>query len=242
MAGFLEAAKRVAVLVGREPPERHSVHRAYADAVWSVGAVPLILTPPPATAGAEARARHVEAVLDCDALCVTGGGDVDPQRYGQKPLEQVSDVDPERDQIEVEAVQAAVGRRLPLLGICRGIQLMAVALGGSLNQDLPALGINGHWDEREYDPVHAVEAKPASLAFLVLAGATRVNSTHHQAVRDPGPLLAATAWSEDGVIEAVEAIDGGPLLGVQWHPERLATRDPRHLAPFRWLVESGGGA
>jgi putative glutamine amidotransferase len=106
--------------------------------------------------------------------------------------------------------------------------------GGTLIHDLPEKGIDGHWDEqRQYEPVHAVQAEPGSDAALVLDGVERVNSIHHQAVADPGQTLRATAWSDDGVIEAVEAPG---LLGLQWHPERMSARDPRHLAAFRWLV------
>jgi putative glutamine amidotransferase len=100
--------------------------------------------------------------------------------------------------------------------------------------DLPTAGLSGHWElERQAEPVHGIEAKPGSLAAAALAGATEVNSIHHQAVLEPGPLLEATAWSPDGSIEAVES---ATVLGIQWHPERLFRTDSRHLAPFRWLV------
>ena len=101
-------------------------------------------------------------------------------------------------------------------------------------QDLPNAGYPGHWDEeRQHEPIHGVVADPGSLAHHALGGAARVNSIHHQAVATPGPQLRATAWGDDGVIEAIE---GDGVLGVQWHPERLARTDDRHLAPFRWLV------
>jgi putative glutamine amidotransferase len=219
----------VAILVGREPPHRYSLHRGYADSIWRVGATPVVLPPPIDLDGLE---RYVEAVLDCDAVCVTGGGDVDPRRYGEAPLEGLMDIDAMRDAAELAAVQAAVGDRQPVLGICRGTQLVAVALGGTLRQDLPAAA--GHWqEERQHEPVHALAVEAGSLAAVSLGGATAVNSIHHQAVRDTGRRLKATAWSDDGVIEAVE---GDAVLGVQWHPERLADLDERHLAPFRWLV------
>jgi putative glutamine amidotransferase len=221
----------VALLVGREPALRYSLHHGYADSIWRVGATPLVLTPPPSLAGVE---RYVEAALSCDAICVTGGGDLDPRLYGEEPVEQVMQVDAGRDAAEVAAVRAAVDAGVPVLGICRGIQLIGVALGGSLCQDLPAAGYRGHWEEeRQTSAVHEVTASPGSVALAALAGATSVNSIHHQAVRDPGPLLSATAWSADGVIEAVEATG---VLGIQWHPERLAGVDERHLAAFSWLA------
>ena len=136
---------------------------------------------------------------------------------------------------EIASVRVArdAGRRV--LGICRGAQVLAVAFGGTLHQDLAAAGFQHHWEEvRQYEPVHAVEAEPGSVAEAVLAGSAKVNSIHHQAVRTPGGLHA-TAWSDDGVVEAVE---GDDVLGIQWHPERLLGYDSRHLAAFHWLVGS----
>jgi putative glutamine amidotransferase len=221
----------VAVLIGRDPPLRYSVHRGYADAVWEVGATPVLLVPPSVPGAVD---RLLSATLACDAVCITGGGDVDPGRYGEPPADGLMDVDGSRDEAEVEIVRAARRAGKPVLGICRGIQLIAVALGGALHQDLPGAGFSGHWEEeRQFEPVHRIAADPTTLASAALGGADIVNSIHHQAVRDPGPDLRATAWSDDGLIEAVEA-DG--VLGVQWHPERLVATDKRHLAAFRWLV------
>ncbi len=121
-----------------------------------------------------------------------------------------------------------------MLGICRGIQVLAVAHGGTLHQDLAADGFTGHhWDEeRQHEPVHVVEVVAGTATADALGGARVVNSIHHQAVKQCGSLTA-TAWSDDGVIEAVE---GERVLGLQWHPERLCDREPCHLAPFEWLV------
>jgi len=221
----------VAVLVGREPAHRFSVHRGYVDSLWQAGALPVILAPPPDRSYVGA---FVEAALACDAVCLTGGGDVDPRLYGAEPEPLTAGMDPLRDEAEVAVVRAAAGGGRPILGICRGIQLLAVAFGGTLYQDLPSAGFAGHRDEvRELEPVHVVTAAAGSAAEAVLAGALAVNSIHHQAVRVPGPGLQATAWSADGVIEAVEAPG---VLGLQWHPERLAGADTRHLAPFEWLT------
>jgi putative glutamine amidotransferase len=216
----------LALLIGHEPAERLSLHRGYADAVWAVGATPVVLGPPPDAAGLE---RYVAVALGCDAVCATGGGDV-----ALDPFDGLMNPDPARDAAEIAAVTAARAASLPVLGICRGIQLLAVAFGGALYRDLPQAGYDGHWDEkRQHEPVHRINPDPGSGAAAALEGAGRVNSIHHQAVRDPGPALRATAWSDDGLIEAVEAPG---ILGVQWHPERLAGHDERHLAPFRWLA------
>jgi putative glutamine amidotransferase len=224
---------RVALLVGREPAHRYSVHRGYADALWAIGAVPVLLPPPPSDR-ADDLEMFVESALACDAVCVTGGGDVDPVHYGEDPAPGLMSVDTLRDEAEIAVVRRCVADRVSVLGICRGIQLVAVACGGALHQDLGRAGYEHHWEEeRQYEPVHPVEADAGSLASRSLGGVRAVNSIHHQAVRHPGPVLRSTAWSGDGVIEAVEA-DG--VLGVQWHPERLWSHDDRHLAPFRWLV------
>jgi putative glutamine amidotransferase len=218
----------IALLVGRDPAHRVSVHRAYTDCVWEIGATPIILAPPPDERGLD---RYVEASLRCAGVCATGGGDL-----AQGPTDGLMDPDPMRDAAERAAVVAARAASIPILGICRGIQLLALTYGGALHRDLPTDGYQGHWEEeRQYEPVHDITADPGSLAAVALAATGRVNSIHHQAVRDPGPSLRPTAWSGDGLIEALEAPG---VLGVQWHPERLATRDSRHLAPFRWLLSA----
>lgn len=222
----------VAVLIGRHPKERYSVHTGYVDALHAVGARALLVA-----AGPAGDAGHlVDLLPQLRAVVLTGGDDLDPAHYATDRHPKVDEPDPDRDAFELEVARAAADRGLPILGVCRGIQVLAVALGGSLVQDLPSEGLDGHWAlEREYEPVHAVAADAGTAAAGALAGASLVNSIHHQAVADPGPHLRATAWSDDGVVEAVEA-DG--LLGVQWHPERLLGHDSRHVAPFAWAVSA----
>jgi len=223
----------IAVIIGRDPAHRYSVHRGYVDAVAGAGGLPLVL---PAVAVEGARARMMDVIEQADALLLTGGGDVDPGRYDDNAAPEVYDVDPVRDGLEIDAYLAARALGIRVLGICRGIQIMAVASGGSLHQHLPSAGFGHHWEEsRQYEPVHEVLADPGTAAEFALAGTAKVNSIHHQAVRDPGNDLHASAWSDDGVIEAIEA-EGA--LGLQWHPERLLDLDARHLAPFQWLVEA----
>lgn len=220
----------IGVSIGRYPAERYSVHRGYEDAIWACGGHPLLLLPTPG----EHLAHTLALAGQCDAFVLTGGGDVGPERYGGPTDGELQDLDSTRDDTELALVDLARALSRPVLGICRGIQLLAVAHGGSLVPDLPTAGHDGHWDEeRQHEPVHGVRAEPGSRAERALAGRDRVNSIHHQAVADPGDL-AATAHSHDGVIEAVE---GPGVLGVQWHPERLLGWDLDHLAPFHWLVE-----
>ena len=222
----------VAILMGRDPHPRYSLHGGYIDAILAVGATPVVVP----VGNVEHVARAVEAASLCDALLLTGGSDVDPFLYAEEPAPEVAGVDRGRDLSEMACVTDARTRGVRIFGICRGAQLLNVAFGGSLVQDLPSAGFTGHSDEVRWDrPVHGIDAKPDSLAAAALDGLTEVNSLHHQAVKDVGADLTATAWSADGVIEAVEA-DG--LLGVQWHPERMFHNEPRHLAGFRWLVGS----
>ncbi|MDQ1432983.1 MAG: putative glutamine amidotransferase [Actinomycetota bacterium] len=220
------------MLIGREPDARFSVHRGYVDGVWAVGAVPVLVP-----VGDDAiHDTLLEVTTDADAVLVTGGGDVDPAEYGASVPVELMHVDAARDGCVVGGVRAAPADGRRVLGLGRGAQVLGIAFGGSLHQDLTAAGFpQHHWEEeRQYEPVHAIRAEPGSLAEQALGPATKVNSIHHQAVRDPGTLVA-TAWSDDGVIEAIE---GDAVLGVQWHPERLLAYDAGHLAAFEWLVGS----
>ena len=229
----MTAAPLIGILCGRSPEERYSTHRGYVESITAAGGVPVLIP-----AGPDVDAPAMTAIVDhCLALVVTGGGDVDPHHYAETfpaPPDLLMDVDPERDITEIMVVQHALAQRKRVLGVCRGAQLLAVIGGGTLIGDLKEKGLEGHWDEvRQYEPVHPVSAEPTSVAAHVLGSINEVNSIHHQAIADPGQHLRATAWSPDGVIEAVE---GPGLLGVQWHPERLATIDSRFLAPFSWVM------
>ncbi len=222
----------VGLVIGRYPTERYSMHRGYLDALRALDATPMIV---PAGDGLDADAA-AEILAGCDALVSTGGGDIDPAAYGADPTPELMEVDADRDVVDLWAVRDFHARGRPVLGICRGAQSVAVAMGGTLVVDLPSAGITGHWDEaRQYEPIHGIEADPGSEAAAALGGTTEVNSIHHQAIADPGPNLRVTARGPGDVIEAVET-EG--VLAVQWHPERLYFGgDARHLAPFEWLVK-----
>lgn len=212
-----------------------SLHHAYIDSVLAAGGIPVMV--PASFAGDDDR---LEQALDvADVLLLAGGGDIDPATYGAKPVTTLDHVDRLRDELELRALRWALKRGTRVLGVCRGAQLMTVGTGGTLVQDLPAAGFGLHVDvrhDREYAAMsHAVKTEPGSLAEWVLSGLEEVNSHHHQAVCTAQAPLVATAWSADGVIEAVE---GPNLLGVQWHPEAAITRDAKHLRPFQWLVNA----
>ncbi len=185
----------------------------------------------------EAGGRHfavqsIEGLAQAAGLLLTGGGDVAPHRYGHQPHPGLGAVDEERDEIELGLVAEALARDLPVLAICRGGQVLVVACGGTLWQDLPSQLPHalhhgrgaGRGPERER-AFHRVSLCDGSLAAKA-AGAPEfeVNSSHHQAAQVVAPPLAISGWAPDGVIEAVEAPDARFVLGVQWHPEDIFER------------------
>lgn len=208
--------------------------RNYSQAVAAAGGLPMMVAVlDPALAGS-----YVETA---DALLLTGGVDVDPQRYGAPPSPSLGAVDERRDAFELALYRAFRGAGKPILGVCRGHQLINVAEGGTLHQHVPA--VEGAWQHEQRDirgaPIHEVSLTPGSaLAAALGAERVRVNSYHHQAIDRLGQGLTAVAHASDGLIEAVEGRSGAFLLGVQWHPE-MAFRDfPEQRAPFDLLVNA----
>lgn len=202
--------------------ERVTLNTAYVRALDRAGLVPLAL-PTMLAADRAVAALHGSAVR---GLVLTGGEDVEPARYGAAPHPKLEDTDPARDAAELALIAAARERGLPILAICRGIQILNVAFGGTLYQDLGSErpGPVNHTGD---DSRHAVRVEPGSLLERTLGTrAATVNSRHHQAIRTLASGLRAVAWADDGVIEAAEPLDAaGPwMLAVQWHPEDLTER------------------
>jgi putative glutamine amidotransferase len=222
--------------------DRTGVNGAYVKALLAAGGVPLILSPliGPAIAG-----RALEGV---DGLILTGGEDMDPAWYGAEPSPQLTAPSRERDLFELALFAVARQRGLPILGICRGIQVINVALGGTLFQDLPSehpSQINHRPDGPRDLRTHRVRIQPGTRVAAALAtNAVTVNSSHHQAIKDLAPGLVAVGWTEDGVIEAAESPPGMPwLLAVQWHPEEMhLERQAPDGGLFSALVQEAGGA
>lgn len=198
---------------------RVRVNEAYVRALQSVGLVPLVI--PPSLSPDEARA----VVARVSGVVLSGGEDIDPARYraARHPATQKSKAG--RDATELALVEAARDARRPLLGICRGLQLLNVALGGTLVQDLGMLRPSeiGHFlESSRTHRVHGVTILSGSrLAAAIGTSAIDVNSIHHQAVDQLAPFLRATAYAPDGVVEAAETTGDWWTLAVQWHPEEL---------------------
>ena len=205
--------------------ERTGVNVGYVRCLVEAGGLPLVLSP------VLGPGRAAEALREMDGLLLSGGADIAPARYHTAPSPQLGSVEPERDAFELELFAAARANGLPILAICRGLQLVNVATGGTLWQDLPSErpGAVVHQQaEARSLRTHDVRIQPGTRT----AGALGVeslgtNSMHHQAVRELGGGLTATGWAADGVIEALESSDGGSwLVGVQWHPEDLGDGGP----------------
>jgi putative glutamine amidotransferase len=180
-----------------------------------------------------------EALADrFDGLLLIGGPDVDPLLYGEEPRPETYGVDPDRDMFEIAMVHAARSRRVPLFAICRGIQLLNVAHGGSLEQDISGrAGLDNHGTPGSGNwSLHDVRLEPGSLAAGVMAAETaRASCHHHQALARVGEGLRPTGWARDGIVEVVEGVHGW-MLGVQWHPEDTAAEDPVQQRLFDALV------
>jgi len=204
----------------------------YVDVVRLVGGVPIVL---PAVEG-----EIPEALDAVAALILSGGGDVDPAHYGGPRHEANYGISQERDGFEIALARAALARRdFPVLCICRGMQLLNVALGGDLVPHIPdQYGEHVVHRHPERLPVeHGVRVDPASrLADVLGATDLTVHSVHHQAVRRLGDGLRAVAWSSDGVVEAIESEHHPFVIGVQWHPELGALGDERQRHLFEALV------
>ena len=214
---------RILVTMDQQPDfDGVRLRRDYSRRLRKAGGLPLLLPHTEQPLGAEDAAQYLAG---CHGLLLSGGGDVEPWRYGREPGPD-TDVDAPRDQAEIALVRAAWEMKMPLFGICRGVQVVNVALGGDIYQDLdadlakgPGRGndLHQHGSEERYGVHHPVEVSDPELARLI-GSRPMVNSHHHQGLRRLAPGLNAAAFAPDGLCEAVTAC-GRPLIAVQWHPE-----------------------
>ena len=220
-----------------------SLSERYTEAILPAGGLPFIMPPTPS------RQHIAELVRRCDGVLLTGGDDIQPGLYAKdidpKLAATVDRVDPSRDMWELELINETFAQRKPLLGICRGHQLLNIALGGTLLIDIPSQlpsAVNHRQFDKKAEPVHDVTLTPGSLlAALVGKPAIGVNSTHHQGIGTLAKPLVATATTSDGLVEAVELKDPAQLpflLAVQFHPERLFDRYKPFAAVFKIFTKA----
>src|SRR5882724_9699985 len=217
-----------------QTPERAYINSAYLHAVQQAGGVPVLLPPQLSKASLERLVRGL------DALLLTGGGDVDPASFGEAPHPTVYEVAPARDALETQVTLIAL-KKTTLLAICRGIQVLNVALGGSLHQDVatePGTQIQHSQKEARDQTTHKVTVTPRSRLGRVLgAEDLEVNSFHHQVIKSLGRGLVPVAWAPDKLVEGVELDDDSQfVLGVQWHPEHLVGNSEPARRLFSALV------
>lgn len=218
---------------GRDENNRFYLPAQYVDAVRRAGGIPLLLPP---------GEPHAESLLvQLEGLILTGGGDIDPSLYGGAPHPAIYMVDPERDKSEIALVQYSAQSALPTLGICRGSQVINVALGGTLIEHLPdAVGETIFHRLPPREPTqHSIRLTPGCrLAEILFQEEFLAPSWHHQAIRQPAPGLKVVGQAPDGTTEAVEMADHPWLIGVQWHPELAAADEPLHQKLFNGLVSA----
>jgi putative glutamine amidotransferase len=215
--------------VSAEIPASWVMSQRYVLALTHAGAIPLLI---PLVDDDTLRGAYERL----DAVFLPGGADIDPVSYGQAPLALCGKTDRERDRVELALAHWAIADHKPVLGVCRGMQLINLAAGGTLYQDIADqrpgsikhdyFPFGGSTFRRDYLAHEVAVSAGSRLAEVFGAGAMRVNSMHHQGVRDLGEGLAATAAAEDGLIEGLEGRDGGYVVGVQWHPEALTDDHP----------------
>ncbi len=244
MAVFADAGPPLIAVTVRSLPQgasREQVESAarsarfYADAVRRGGGEPVFVTtsdPPPA--------RYL-------GLLLGGGPDLHPRHFGQEIEESVRHtltIDEERDELELRLAREALASGVPILAICRGVQLLNAAAGGSLWQDLSLAGADPAAHNQDgrldyWEAAHDVSVRSGSLlAALLGEGKVGVNSFHHQAVRDTAPGLEVSAVATDGTVEAIEGRPGSFVIGVQWHPERMVEHHPEQLRLFSRLASA----
>jgi putative glutamine amidotransferase len=205
----------------------------YFEAVRAAGGIPVMLP------FLETEAEAAELLARLDGLLLAGGEDVDPHYYGEEPLPGQGEIVPERDHTELLLAKKALALDLPILAICRGEQLLAVAVGGALYQDIPTQ-VKGAFKHKQEAPrwyaTHTVHIKPGSKLAAMLGSEVRVNSFHHQAVKTLPKGFTVTAEAEDGIIEAYESDTHRFVVAVQWHPESFVGRSDTFAPLFAAFV------
>ena len=229
---FPEAKRKPVIgLTGNYGELACKLNEGYYKSIWRAGGVPVIIPP---IADTDVLINTLEHI---DGLLLTGGADFNPLYAGEEPSPRLGGINAERDLPELLITQLAYNRQIPMLGICRGIQTLVMALGGKVQQDISDVAqIRHSQDADRSEPTHSVTVEPDSTLFNIYNKEKLfVNSFHHQAVCDPGERFRVTARSADGIIEAIESREYKSVIGVQWHPECMSAEDGSPI--FSWLVQ-----
>lgn len=209
------------------------VPRPAVDGVIAAGGVPVSLPYIP-------KEEINGLIARLDGIIFTGGPDIDPTFMGEEPIPQIGDTNRNRDIFEIALIRTAVAKEIPILGICRGAEIIDVALGGTVYQDLatqyPGRILKHHQEAPGDQPTHFISVNHDSKLFKIIGDNVFVNSRHHQAIKDVPDMLKIVAKASDGVIEGIES-DDGKIQGVQWHPENMWQHDSRQLELFKNFIE-----
>jgi len=221
--------------------ENSKLHEAYIRSVIDAGGIPILI---PATLDSDVLSGIIENI---DGLILTGGADVDGRYFGEETLTELTDVDPFRDAYDFLLLRLADDRQIPVLGICRGAQVINIAFGGTIWQDIdsqyPSEAIEHKILTSREKPVHSIEVEKNSVLYSIFGKTTlSVNSRHHQAIKKSADGFRATAFSSDGIIEAIEGYPCKRIIGVQWHPENMASEDDNEdmKSLFNFFVKEAG--
>lgn len=217
---------------------RRGVYKINSDLINIIeenGAIPIVL---PNLETTDNISRYIEML---DGIIFTGGDDIAPQYFGEEPLSQVTEISLKRDRTELALFKEAYEKRLPIMGICRGAQVINVGLGGNLYQDIYSQveGVHGHTCESNLEEgYHTINIEKDTMTQEIF-GAEKllVNSLHHQSIKDLGDNLIVAARSLDGIIEAVESTEDRFILGLQFHPEVMAIKYQEFLKPFTYFLQ-----
>jgi len=211
------------------------VYEDYVKSVESAGGIPIVL---PVTTDEEIVKQLAEEI---DGLLLTGGVDVNPLEYGEEPLEQQGGISPERDKFEIALLKAVIDLKKPVFAICRGLQIMNIAYGGTLYQDLTYISKKTLKHQQGSvnlgDETHSVFVEKDSYLHDIFGEKVMTNSFHHQAVKEVAKGFKVTAWSKDDIVEGIEKEGDCSVVGVQWHPERMADEHEHMLKLFKHLVK-----
>lgn len=215
--------------------EKITLNKEYSHAIELAGGIPLIIS-------MTDDKTDIEKMLNlCSGLLMPGGSDISPLLFGKEPVPGMGNAKPNLDRFQITATKIALKRKMPFLGICRGCQVLNVALGGDIIQNIEVRenSVKHQQEARRRYPTHTVDAEPESIIGRLMGNSFCVNSFHHQAIGTPGDGIRITARAKDCIIEAIELDDNPFALGVQWHPEALTEGENTLMFPlFRAFIES----